>query len=275
LPGYGYMETGPRRGSWNMAADTVLMDMVERGDLEFVLRTYRWDPPCVSLGRLQRPGAEVDPERVGAAGFDLVRRPTGGRAVLHHTEITYSVVASRSLPLVAGSVSESLRRVSRPLTRALRGMGADVEAGPAERSSGGPRSPANPCFTSHGRWEITTSDGRKVVGSAQARRPGVFLEHGSIILENRQHLMADLLPERVPPEWRKRIRKLLLRGTGALCELVQDPDPQLLRDGLRREFGREVGRRLEPMDPGELDGDAVVAAAAECSLLASESGRSV
>jgi lipoate-protein ligase A len=217
----------------------------------------------------------VDPEKVEAAGFDLVRRPTGGRAVLHHTEITYSVVASRSLPLVAGSVSESLRRVAGPLTRALRGMGADVEAGPAERSSGGARRPANPCFTSHGRWEITTRDGRKVVGSAQARRPGVFLEHGSIILENRQHLMADLLPESVPPEWRDRIRKLLLRGTGALCDLVEDPDPRLLRAGLRREFGREVGRRLQPMDPGDLDDEAVCAAADDSSLPAAGGGRAL
>jgi lipoate-protein ligase A len=260
------MRTGRRKGVWNMAADLVLMDMVDRGRPDFVLRTYQWDPPCVSLGRLQRPASEVDPLRVRAAGFDMVRRPTGGRAVLHHTEITYSIAASRSLPLVSGSVSESLRRISRPLAAALRALGADVSAGPAERRGPGRRRPANPCFTSHGRWEIATPDGRKLVGSAQARRRGVFLEHGSIILENRQHLMADLLPEGVSDRWRQRIRELLLRGTGALGELVEDLRPGDLRRALEVEFGKAVGRPLERMDPEELDSAEMAAASAECSL---------
>ncbi len=258
-----------------MAADMVLMDMVEGGRLDFVLRTYLWSPPCVSLGRLQRVSSEVDPERVRAAGFDLVRRPTGGRAVLHHTELTYSVVASRSLPLVAGSVSESLRRIAGPLSGALRALGAEVTAGPSKRRSPRGRIPANPCFTSHGRWEITTADGRKVVGSAQARRPGVFLEHGSIILRNRQHLMADLLPDGVSDRWRRRIRRLLESGTGALRKLVQDLDVEDIRAGLRREFGREVGCELSPMDSGELDESAVSAAMAACSLPAGGDGEVV
>ena len=243
------LESQARRGDWNMAVDMTLMDMVETGRLQFALRTYLWNPPCVSIGRLQKREAEVDPERVRSAGYDLVRRPTGGRAVLHHTELTYSIVASRNLPLASGSVSESIRRVAQPLVRAMRNLGADVHAGPAERHAAERRAPANPCFTSHGRWEIATEDGRKLVGSAQARRPGVFLEHGSIILENRQPLLADLLPEGVGEEWRERMRSLLARGTGGLRDLVPDISVSSLREGLRAEIEAELGRPLKPLDP--------------------------
>lgn len=266
MPAYAFMDTPPTTGAWNMAMDSALMDMVEGGDLQFCLRTYRWSPPCVSIGRFQRLADEVDPERVTSMGFQMVRRPTGGRAVLHHTELTYSLIARRSLPLVSGSISESLRRVSKILASALTGLGADVQAGPSERHAFGSRRPANPCFTSHGRWEITTFDGRKLVGSAQARRAEVFLEHGSIILENRQPLMAELLPDSVPQRWRNRIAEQLERGTGSLAESAPSAGVCEVRAALRAAFEEALDRRLLPLDPDDVDGDSLLGHMERCSL---------
>jgi lipoate-protein ligase A len=266
MAAYAFLDTPPRPGAWNMAVDSALMDMVDGGGLALCLRTYMWSPPCVSIGRFQAPEEEVDPDAVRKMGFHLVRRPTGGRAVLHHAELTYSLVADRSLPLVRGSISESLRRVSCVLSSALRDVGAEVTAGPAERHAFEGRKPANPCFTSHGRWEVTTPDGRKLVGSAQARRAGVFLEHGSIILENRQPLMARLLPAGVSAEWRRRIARQLACGTGSLAESAPAATPADVACALRGAFEGALGRRLRKIEAADLDPDAVRAHMEACSL---------
>lgn len=172
--------TPPAEGSWNMAVDEAILEAVSSAHSLPTLRLYAWDPPCLSLGYAQ-PVADVDLARLAQYGWDLVRRPTGGRAILHTDELTYAVIAPLHDPLVAGSVLESYARISRGLLAALERLSlaprADHKYDLPEGTS--PRGPV--CFEVPSNYEITV-DGKKLVGSAQARRKNGVLQHGTLPL---------------------------------------------------------------------------------------------
>jgi lipoate-protein ligase A len=156
-------------GATNMATDEALLDGAARGGGAF-LRLYRWDPPCLSLGRndptLERPGIAT------------VRRPTGGRAVWHEHEVTYAVAAPIA---IFGRLKDAYCAIHERLAAALRALGADVtlaEPRPIGRLA---ERPAD-CFAVTAGGEILVR-GRKLVGSAQVRRGEAFLQHGSILLD--------------------------------------------------------------------------------------------
>jgi lipoate-protein ligase A len=237
-----------------MAFDELMMAAVDRGEIDLALRIFGWSPPCVSVGRLQSLKEEVDPRAVLDRGFHVVRRPTGGRAVLHSREITYSLAASRAHWLVQGSITDSLRRVSKAIVRAMEWSGLEVCSGPSPRSARPGRAAANPCFTSHAPWEITTSDGRKLVGSAQARTSSVFLEHGSIILRNDQPMLADLLPPGVDDQSRDRVREVLRRRSGGILEMAPELDPETLENNLVRSFETTLGHPLREVPTSAFEG---------------------
>ncbi len=250
-----YVRSGDLPGSWNMAVDQYLLERISGGDFGFILRTYGWNPPCISIGRFQDPEREVDLGKLLAAGIDIVRRPTGGRAVLHSSEVTYSVLAPVDHPLVSGSIDESLRKVAVPLIEALDSVGITAGVNPADRHLAGTSASANPCFTSHGRSEITTPDGRKLIGSAQARSRGVFLEHGSILLCNEQPRLADFLPAGIDRKRREFLRKSLSDGTGSLREMVPDMDRNELEDALVEAFSSAVDEICHSIPLEELETD--------------------
>jgi lipoate-protein ligase A len=165
-------------GATNMAIDEAILRAVGSGHAPPTLRLYAWAPPCLSLGRGQ-PVDDVDRQALQAAGYDLVRRPTGGRAILHIDELTYSVIAAEDEPRVAGGVVESYRRLSAGLVRGLERLGV-VDIVADERS--GNRNAEGPvCFEMPSDYEITVGR-RKLVGSAQMRAQGVVLQHGALPL---------------------------------------------------------------------------------------------
>ncbi len=100
-----------RTGAWNMAVDELILEHIGRGASLPTLRLYSWQPPCLSLGHAQ-PFADVDVHRLEERGWEVVRRPTGGRAILHTDELTYSVIAPTDEPRVAGSILESYNRLA-------------------------------------------------------------------------------------------------------------------------------------------------------------------
>lgn len=260
-----HMATGKHDGFWNMAFDRLLMEQVGRGRWSFVLRTYGWDPACVSIGKLQKPSREIDTQKLLSHGYGLVRRPTGGRAVWHETELTYSIVAPRDHPAVSGPITEALRKTSLPMLAAIRSLGIPAEAGPWEKhNAGGPRMEANPCFTSHGRWEIGTSDGRKMVGSAQARNRGVFLEHGSILFGNDQPKMLEYLPETVSPRLREMLESHLSTGIACLCEFSPGLTVEEMENALRQAFSEALGEEIEEYPYRELQGSRLRELEMEC-----------
>jgi lipoyl(octanoyl) transferase len=174
----------------NMALDEALLRRAVRTG-EAVLRTYAWERPTLSLGRHQRGRGIFDAERAARAGVDIVRRLTGGRALLHHREVTYSVTA----PVSDGtSLRESYAAINAVLLRALRSLG--VEASLAPSGDRLPPPASAPCFERPAAGEILHA-GRKLVGSAQLREHGGLLQHGSILCHDDQALVVQLASQPV------------------------------------------------------------------------------
>jgi lipoate-protein ligase A len=169
----------PARGAWNMAADEAILEACGRGESLPTLRLYAWAPPCLSLGYTQ-PLTDVDLSRLQSRVWDLVRRPTGGRAVLHTDELTYSVIAPPGEPRLSGTLLDSYQRLANALVAALRTLGLPAEIEGESHPAAG-RS-ANPvCFEVPSTYEITVR-GKKLLGSAQSRRRDGILQHGSLPL---------------------------------------------------------------------------------------------
>jgi lipoate-protein ligase A len=180
------LDTPPAPGAWNMAVDEALAESVRAGGPP-VLRVYRWSPPCLSLGRNQ-PSAGYDRDEIRRRGLDVVRRPTGGRAVLHHRELTYSVAAREG---VLGGPRQSYAAINRALVAGLTRLGVPAHLQPAgtERA---PLPSLAPCFEQPVEGEVTAA-GRKLVGSAQRTEGGVMLQHGSLPIQDDQSGVARLL----------------------------------------------------------------------------------
>ena len=183
-------------GATNMAQDEATLRAVRAGLVPPTLRLYAWKPPCLSLGRGQA-GAEVDRSACSRNGVDIVRRPTGGRAILHTDELTYSVVAPTNEPRLAGDIVMSYRRLSQALLAGLQQLDVNVEAREMERAA----TNLNPvCFEVPSHYELTTRDGRKLVGSAQMRTNEAVLQHGTLPLMGDVARICQYLVEAPPPE---------------------------------------------------------------------------
>ncbi|GAB4536524.1 MAG: lipoate--protein ligase family protein [Anaerolineales bacterium] len=174
------MISPPARGAWNMAVDEAILEAAGRGEVPPTLRLYAWEPPCLSLGYAQ-PFEDVDLDGLRSNGWEVVRRPTGGRAILHTDELTYAICGPHDVPLLQGSVLESYHRISVALLNALHLLGAPAESAPAPQVAPGsdPKGPV--CFEVPSSYEITAS-GKKLIGSAQARKQIGVLQHGSLPL---------------------------------------------------------------------------------------------
>jgi lipoate-protein ligase A len=143
------------------------------------VRFYRWEPPCLSLGKRQPLGG-VDLAACGRDGLDVVRRPTGGWAILHTDELTYSIAVRPDDPRAAGAILDAYRKLSQGLVAGLRLLGVPAEMNPV--TPGGVHNASAACFEVPSAYEITV-DGRKLIGSAQSRPNGRVLQHGSLPLE--------------------------------------------------------------------------------------------
>lgn len=188
------LSDGPQSGPWNMALDEAVARAVGRGEAAPTLRFYAWSTPTVSLGRLQTARGAVDRAICAQRAVEIVRRPTGGRAVLHNAELTYSVCVPSGGLWGRLSVEESFRCISEALIAGLRRLGVVASLGPAD----GGRSVASQtgaCFQVR-RMPAVLVAGRKLIGSAQRRWDRVILQHGSLLLD------LDLdLHQAVFPSW--------------------------------------------------------------------------
>lgn len=174
----------PRSGAENMARDTALQARAARTG-ETVFSVYSWSRPTLSFGRNQPASGLYDLDRIRAAGVDVVRRPTGGRAILHNREVTYSVTA----PLEdAAPLRETYSRINRILQNGLSRLGVTVTpATPSERAA---VPSVRPCFETPAEGELVAQGG-KLVGSAQYRDAGALLQHGSILVNDDQSSLPD------------------------------------------------------------------------------------
>lgn len=220
----------PASGERQMAVDLALLDAHRAHEVPATLRFYTWERPTISLGYAQRPQSGWI-ARVQEFGYPMIRRPTGGRAVLHAGELTYAVVASPDWGL-SGGVAETYRQITEALAEGLRSLGIACALAPGDHGAPGG---GEACFASGTRADLL-ADGRKLVGSAQLRRGEAILQHGSLRL-------VTLREEEDPLG--------LTRDSIALDRLL-DPLPSLeaLQDGLVRGFERRLGLRFRPVPPG-------------------------
>ena len=174
----------PRTGAENMARDSALQARASRSG-ETVFSVYSWSRPTLSLGRNQPAIGLYDLKRIREAEIDVVRRPTGGRAILHDREVTYSVTA----PIGAGSLRETYRRINHILQTGLRQLGVYVEAAGRPDRAAAPS--VRPCFEAPGEGELVAG-GAKLIGSAQWRENGALLQHGSILVDDDQSSLPGL-----------------------------------------------------------------------------------
>jgi len=172
------VDADARTGAENMALDEAIMDAVAAGDSPPTLRFYQWEPPCLSLGKRQ-PLDGVDLAACRADDVDVVRRATGGWAILHTDELTYSVALRPDDPRVSGAILDTYRTLSQGLIAGLRLLGADAEMNPV--IPGGAQNTSAACFEVPSAYEIIVG-GRKLIGSAQTRPAGRVLQHGSLPL---------------------------------------------------------------------------------------------
>ncbi len=169
------------RASENMAIDEAVFRLNSRDGMPPTLRFFGWAPPAVSLGYFQKASLEIDVGFCRRSGIDIVRRPTGGKAVLHQHELTYSLVGTTETPLFTDDILGTYRIISSCIEDALRRLGLTPEVAMEGRSAAGTPLEGY-CFAAPSRYELLVG-GRKICGSAQVRTGGIFLQHGSLLID--------------------------------------------------------------------------------------------
>jgi lipoate-protein ligase A len=240
-------------GAWNMAVDEAVLEGYLEPDAQTrppTLRLYGWNPPALSLGKSQPSSASFEPRVLQRRRIDLVRRPTGGLAVLHDRERTYAVAGALRCEPFTGGVLETYRSISAALEDAMRSLGAAASASSAP-PEGTPLSQGPSCFALTSSHEITV-DGRKLIGSAQLRRGRAFLQHGSIPLLANREALAEALGGPVDDE----------AYTDLVTALGRDVRPQEVDRAVAEAFARRFGVELRH---GELsDGERLRASQIRC-----------
>lgn len=222
-------------GAMNMAIDEALLLSVAAGG-QPVLRFYQWKRPCISIGYSQKT-TTIDREACQQNEWDVVRRLTGGRAVLHHNELTYMLCVPDTEQSMAGGVIASYQRISRGLAAGLTQMHVALDTVCPSTRVDQQQSPA--CFDATSACEITFR-GRKLIGSAQTRRKGVILQHGSLPLKGDMGEIVDGLS--LQNRDKQLLRRNLRQQSAALAYAVSGdsfhPDDVAyhLQDGLKKEL---------------------------------------
>lgn len=231
----------------NMAVDEAMMMAHGQGLTPPTIRFYGWNPPTLSLGYFQGAHTEVDFDRLQARGLGFVRRQTGGRAVLHDQELTYSIVVSEKHPGIPSSVIEAYRVLNQGLLQGFRHLGLDAHmvslAGEDEKRRYESLGSAA-CFDSPS-WHELVVEGKKVAGSAQVRQHGVVLQHGSILLDMDIDLLFDVL--RFPNEQVKERMKRGFRGKAVAINEVRKQEATLeeVAEAFYKGFSEGLGITLE------------------------------
>ncbi len=233
------LTTSYHDGAMNMAIDEAITLSMAEGKVPPTLRLYGWKPRCLSLGYAQR-AEEVEWDECLERGIEVVRRPTGGRAILHDQEVTYSVIAPEDNPLVSGSVLQSYLKISQGLLLGLQNLGLSVEmVSHKDLEALGTAA----CFDSPSFYELVVG-GRKAVGSAQNRKNGILLQHGSIIREIDVDLIFNVL--KFPTqEVRNRMKQAFRRKACSLQEaagraLTDREIMMAVSEGFSRALGVEL-----------------------------------
>jgi lipoyl(octanoyl) transferase len=189
---WSFMGGDLAEGAYNMAEDMACLQSCEEGFSPPTIKLYGWKRPTLTIGYSQQPGKLINLEKARQLDIPIIRRPTGGRVLLHCEELTYSLIAPNDHPLLGGDLKGSMCVISEMLKNCLVKLGCsrdDIQFALPSKSRG-QSGPA--CFSLANHYELTCR-GKKIIGSAQRRMKQAFLQHGSLILEFNRPFLNSLL----------------------------------------------------------------------------------
>ncbi|MBU4486777.1 MAG: lipoate--protein ligase family protein [Candidatus Delongbacteria bacterium] len=252
--GIRFLDTGSNHGKFNMAADYyIARNLLDKP----VFRVYRWEPYCISLGYHQDLN-EINGDKCRELGYDIVRRETGGRAVFHSEELTYSMIIPKNSKLYSDSILEVYNKISQVLVTALKAAGvfhADLKKGKSpdfkelykEKLS-------SICFSSTSAYEVVIGD-KKLVGSAQKRLKDSVLQHGSIIVGEKHLELIDLL--KIEDRLKDRYRDITKSKTATIGEVLELSDHEsfysTLKIELKKALVSEFDEKIDDFSLSEKD----------------------
>ena len=245
-----FVDSGRQTAEFNMAMDEALLKWHSEGKIPPVIRFYGWEPAALSIGYFQKATKEIDLAAVKRHRLGFVRRPTGGRGVLHEHELTYSVIVTEEHPDMPAGVTEAYRVISEGILKGFHHLGLEayfaVPRTEEEKDSlKNPRSSV--CFDAPSWYELVV-EGRKVAGSAQTRQKGVILQHGSILLDLDEDKLFSLFTysnERV----KERMQRAFKNKAVAINEISPNKVTyDMAGEAFKKGFEEGLGVELEPYE---------------------------
>lgn len=243
------VEREPRMGSWNMALDEAIMDAVGAGESPPTLRFYQWAPPCLSLGKRQ-PLSGVALDRCARDGVDVVRRATGGWAILHTDELTYSIATTPDDPRAEGAILDAYRKLSKGLIAGLHLLEVPAMMNPVDPL--GTHNVSAACFEVPSAYEIVAGD-MKLIGSAQTRPGGRVLQHGSVPLHGDIARVVEYLWFQTEDDRASLAAHLRDRATTLSAVLGKDVAFDDVASAMVRGFSAALYVTLVPGEPTEAE----------------------
>jgi lipoyl(octanoyl) transferase len=238
-----FIDSGHCSPSFNMALDEALLDWHSEGKIPPVIRFYGWNPATLSIGYFQKVEKEINLEAVGQYQLGFVRRPTGGRGVLHEDELTYSVIVSEEYPNMPKTVTEAYRVISEGILKGFQHLGLDAyfaEPKTIEERNALKNPRSSVCFDAPSWYELVV-EGRKVAGSAQTRQKGVILQHGSILLDLDEEKLFSLF--KYPNE---RVKERMKRAFKSKAVAINEISPRKISlEEAKKAFYRGFAEGLE------------------------------
>jgi lipoyl(octanoyl) transferase len=250
-----FIDSGECSPSFNMALDEALLDWHSEGKIPPTIRFYGWNPATLSIGYFQKVEKEIELDAVKAHNLGFVRRPTGGRGVLHEHELTYSVIVSEDHPEMPKTVTEAYRVISEGILRGFQSLGLEAyfavpRTTEEKEALKSPRSAV--CFDAPSWYELVV-EGRKVAGSAQTRQKGVILQHGSILLDLDEDKLFSLFKypsERV----KERMQKAFKEKAVAINEISSRRITiEEAKEAFKKGFEEGLNIELEPYTLSETE----------------------
>ncbi|AAU24139.1 biotin/lipoate A/B protein ligase family protein [Bacillus licheniformis] len=245
-----FIDSGRRDPAFNMALDEALLFWHSENKIPPTIRFYGWNPPTLSVGYFQNIEKEINLDAVKKHGLGFVRRPTGGRGVLHDQELTYSVIVSEEHPEMPKTVTEAYRVISEGILEGFRELELDAyfaipRTEKEKQSLKNPRSSV--CFDAPSWYELVV-EGRKVAGSAQTRQKGVILQHGSILLDLDEDKLFDLFIYK-NDRLRERMQRNFKQKAVAINELTKEKVTiEEASEAFKKGFEKGLNIHLEPYE---------------------------
>ncbi|WP_117168699.1 lipoate--protein ligase family protein [Paraliobacillus sediminis] len=243
-----FIDSGHCTPAYNMALDEVLLNWHSQNKIPPVLRFYGWKPAGLSVGYFQKVNGKIDIDQAADYGIELVRRLTGGRAVLHDQELTYSVLVSEQNKNMPSSVKDSCHAISMGVLEGFKEL--NIEATFSIPKSTLKTTNSSVCFEEPSWYELII-DGKKAVGSAQTRKKGVILQHGSIPLKVDKVKLFDLFlysSDRLKTRARQTFGDKAVTLNDVTDQMISFDDAKI---AFKKGFERGLGIILEPFQLSE------------------------